>query len=395
MTPVSRNCYGRSAAIPLLSAAILAIGVAVAWGVFATAPEPKKSQPKTQARLVEAQPLTQATAAPVWPSGGQAVAMEQVSLVPRVSGQVISVNPAARPGAKLAKGTELARLDPADFELALKQAQAAQAQAQAALVIEQGEGALAEEEYQLAGRQLKGSDQALVLREPQLMAAKAELERTRAAVEQAKLNLQRSHILMPFDGQLLSRSIAPGMQVSTSTVLFELVNTSAFWIEVKLPRQFLPLLDTDGVATLSHPAWQGRTRDARVLDVVPAVSTTDRQARVVLQLDDPLAQQTDAPQVLLNDYLDVLLPGRKVEGAVQIPVAQVDEFSRVWVINNNQLQRRQLQLAWRGRTHVWATAGLEDGDQLLLSQIDAITEGMAVRIANSTEAAAQVSGGQH
>ena len=383
-------CQRGQSRLPLvLSVAVLAIGGLIAWAVFSTTPEPKKVAKQPVARLVEAMPLVSSEAHPQWPTGGQATAVEQVSLTPRVSGQVASINANARPGARFSKGTVLAQLDPADYQLALQQARADLAQAKAALTVEQGEVSLAQEEYELAGRSLQGADKALVLREPQLQSARAQVARAEAAVQQAELNLQRTRITMPFDGQLISRDIAVGMQASSSTALFEVVNTDAFWIEVKVPRQFLPFLDGDGEALVSHPAWGLQHRRAAVLDVVPAVNAADRLARVVLELSDPLASQDQQqPAVLLNDYLDVVLPGKAIAGAIRIPLAQLDELDRVWVVDNNALQQRQLQVVWRGRTHAWVTEGLQQQDQLLMSQLDPITAGMPVRVAQHPQAAA-------
>ena len=388
MSTVSRTSQqGKGLLVPLLSVAVLAIGASVAWAVFSTTPEPKKVSKAPVARLVEATPLRVTEEQPMWPRGGLATAVEQVSLVPRVSGQVVAVNPDARPGARFRKGDVLARLDPADFELALQQAKADLAQAEASLTVEQGEVSLALEEYDLAGRSLEGADKALVLREPQLQAAKAEVSRAKAAVRQAELNLQRTRITMPFDGQLISRSVSAGMQVSTSSALFEAVNTDAFWIYVKVPRQFLPHLDRDGWAQVSHPAWGLQQRRAKVLDVVPAVNESDRLARVVLELQDPLASIDDSqPKVLLNDYLDVVLPGKAIAGATRVPLERLDEHDRVWVISNEQLQQRKVDVAWRGRTFAWVTDGLQQDDLLLASQLDAVTVGMPVRVAQSGNA---------
>ncbi len=355
---------------------ILLLGIGSAYFIVTSAPRPARVPPEVKARLVDVEPLQQEMSGPYWQTGGLVSAVDSVSLTAQVSGRIAWVNPDASPGSVLKKGTVLARIEQADYRLLVQQAEAALVQAESELAIEQGQGDLAQEEYSLAASELSRADRELVLRVPQQQAAQAAVQSAAASLEQAKLNLARTEIRMPFDGRISSRAVSVGTYASSGTTLFDVVGTSRVWIEVKVPRHFLAWLNTDAMAELSLPSWDGKTRDARILNTLPDVDDGDRMARVLLELEQPLA--AGQPSVLVNDYLDVRLPGRAVQ-AVVVASRLLNDDGSLWVVNNNQLHRRQPQVIFRGREKIWLGSGLESGDQLLKNRIDSATPGMAVR----------------
>ena len=348
--------------------------------IVSSAPVPERKAPEEVVRLVDAQALQRGSVRPQWTAGGTVTAAEMVALTAEVSGRVISVAADAVPGATLAAGTLLASIDPTDYRLALKQAQATLAQAEADLAVEKGQVALAQEEYRLSGAKLGDDDKALVLREPQLKAAQASVATAQAAVAQAEANLRRTEIRMPFAGQIVSRSISTGSQASASAQLFSVVASSEFWVEVKIPRTFLGLLDKQQVATVSQSGWGSRVREAQLLNILPDVDSSDRQAKIVLTLKHPL-DDGEGPVVLVNDFVNVQLSGRELEETFVIPRRTLNEGDTVWVINNNTLALRKVTTEYVGRDNVWVRDGFKAGDRLLLSQVDAAVEGMKVRVA--------------
>ena len=294
----------------LLSMVVLLAAAAVSYGIVVTAPKPGKKNASDAARLVEAQLLKRQSSRPVWRSGGVVQAAEQVSLTPQVSGRVVALSKDAVPGAWLERGSLLVQIEDDDYQLVLAQRMAAVTQAKADLDIERGEAALAREEYSLSGQALSSAERALVLREPQLAKAEAALANAQALLQQAQLDVKRTQVRMPFDGQLLSRSVSSASYVTPSSSMFELVRTDTFWLEVRLPRHFLPWLDGDQPVIVRQPNWpKSQQRHARIVNVLAGVDSSDRQTRVLLAIDQPL---NGAPSVLVNEYLDVSVVGKTI-----------------------------------------------------------------------------------
>ena len=376
------NSGNKNLILALITLLILVAGVGAFKIINETAPKPQKVKPEQVARLVDAIDLQKESSRPSWSAGGSVMAAQSVDLVAQVSGEIELLAPEAVPGAVLKKGTLLAQLDKTNYQLALREAEAALAQAKAALAIEQGQVSLAQAEYDLSGVELSDSDKSLVLRKPQLQAVEADIAAARAAVDQAKANLNRTDIRMPFDGQVQSRSLSTGSYATASSVLFSVVSTSEYWIEAKVPRSFLDQLDVQYPVILSHTAWHNKTRPADVLNVLPAVDSGDRQARVVLSLKNPLDSSL-GPKVLVNDYLNVTLFGRTSSSSYVISRQYLNDNNTVWVVVDNKLALRDVEVEYAGRNKAWISSGLKAGDKLLVSKVDAAVPGLLVRIADS------------
>lgn len=371
---------------------IILVALAIGYTVVSTAPKPERKEAVVKERLVEVAELQRSSSRPTWLAGGEVTASQQVSLNSEVSGRVVSLHPQAIPGAFLPKGAKLAQLDPQDFQFALTQAQAAVTQAQADLDIELGQGRSAALDYQnsLASRnQSRGAsnrtssvqDKALMLREPQKKAKQAALARAKAELDQVKLNLKRTAITMPFDGQILSRHISIGSQVSPNIATFDLASSEEYWLEVKVSKQLLGYLDQTAAVRVGQQSWplvngQSSWHSAQLLQVLPQVDVVDRQAKLLIALKKPL---TLTPSILIGDYLDVSLSAQEFTDSYKISSEYFVDEDSVWVVNDNKLYKRKLNILFKGRQYVWADSGFVAGDRLLISKLGTVTEGTPVR----------------
>ena len=371
---------------------ILLVALAIGYTVISTAPKPERKEAVVKERLVEVVELKRSSSRPTWLAGGEVTASQQVALSSEVSGRVVSLHSQAIPGAFLAKGAKLAQLDPQDFQLALTQAQAAVTQAQADLDIELGQGRSAALDYQnsLASRnQARASsnrtsstqDKALMLREPQKKAKQAALSRAQAELEQVKLNLKRTAITMPFDGQILSRQVSIGSQVSPNTQLVEVASSEEYWLEVKISKQLLGFLDQKAAVLVGQKSWpaingQSSWHSAELLQVLPQVDVVDRQAKLLIAIKNPLSL---TPNILIGDYLDVRLSAEEFSNSYKISSQYFVDEDFVWVVNANKLYKRQLNILFKGREYIWVDSGFAEGDRLLVSKLGTVTEGTPVR----------------
>lgn len=139
-------------------------------------------------------------------------AQYELTLNSRVSGQVQSVSTAFDAGQWVKAGTALAQLDDSQLKADVESARNALATAQVSYLEEQQSYDQAREEWAISGI----SDEPLsplVLREPQLKAAQAEVDSARLSLEAAQRDLVSATIVAPFDAVVVSRSIAPGSYV--------------------------------------------------------------------------------------------------------------------------------------------------------------------------------------
>lgn len=367
--------------IAIMGGVLLAGGL-LAFALIKSAPKPQKKVAEKVTPLVEVAPLVAGTFRPSWETGGNVDAKPSVKLMAQVTGQVVSINPQAAPGAQLKQGDLLGQIDDANYRLVVAQKQAALVQAQSNLEIEYGEQKNAENNYKLSGLQLGKTAKALALREPQLAASKAALEIAKADLAKAKLDLERTQLRMPFDGHVMSMNLTQGSFVAAGTQVFELVDSSEFWIQVKVPQSFANVLDESQSVKIHKAQWGEDFREGKIKHILPAVDAADRQMRVLIAIERPLDGPSKYLAVRYNDYVDVTLFGRALENVYELSNDALNEDNRLWVVDNqNRLQLRDVKIVYKGRYYLWANVDALSGDQTLQTRLQIATPNMPVRIA--------------
>lgn len=368
--------------IPLI---IIVLGGASAYLILESgAQKPKQYNKHKQKRIrtVQTTELTKGSVVPSWSASGFVISAESVNISPRVSGNIESINPLAIPGGLLKKGQWLVTLEPIEYQLALKSQHSQLAQAQANLALALADQVLAQEELALLGKNALGLEESLVLREPQITVAKARVAVAINNVDRAELDLNRTKVLMPFDGKLLSKNVGQGSKVSSNTTLFSIINTDTYWLEVKIPHRFLNILDQSQMATVSQPRlWGiGKTRNARFISILPELDTKDRQVKVLLAIDKPISASSKKPSVFINDFLNVKLMGKPINDAWTIKHTWLQADNTIWVVDSNStLQKRPVTVLFKGRELIYVETNFQEGDRALSEKPGIASVGLKVR----------------
>ena len=385
-------------ALMRLSHIVLPIGVllAAAWGteyMLQHRVHARRGRPKASATLVEVTSVSLGRERVVVKAMGRVKAAQEVEIHPRVQGEIRALGAALVPGGRVSRGALLVRIDPDDYRLALRQAEATVQLAEADLRVEQGRQVIARRELKLLGKQAQGSDRDLMLRGPQLRKARATLETARAALRRARLNLRRTVIRAPFNAVVLSRDAEVGTRVTESTRLTRLVGTNAYWVELVVPVDQLRWLTIPATAgtpgsrvRLRDPAaWRpGQTREGRVIQLAPDLEEKGRMARLIVQVEDPLALQKThqgQPRLLLGSWVEAAIQGREIESVAVLPRRLLRDGHRVWLVDRHQkLVIRDVTIAFRDPDHVLVSKGLRPGDRVVVTDIATPVAGMPLRV---------------
>ena len=321
---------------------------------------------------------------------GQVVPAREVTLQPRVSGRVIELAEAFEPGGRVAEGSALLRIDPADYQVALRQRRSELAQARADLELEQGRQAVAEQDFELLGEELDPGNRDLVLRQPQLKQARARVDFAEAALRRAELDLQRTRISAPFDAQILSRDVATGSQVGSGDSLARLVATDRYWVAASVPLsqlRWLRFAEQGAPVSLRHEAAWGpsRSRQGRLQRLVGELDANARLARVLVSVEDPLALRADAgtPSLMLGAFVRTAIEGRALDDVVRLDRNLLRREDTVWVMEDGALDIRDVTVLLRDGDYAYISEGLEQGDQVVATDLATVVDGAALRLENA------------
>lgn len=385
----------------VLSVLILAAGAKLAMALIESKPKAARKPPERQARLVEVMPIQFSPHRTVVKAMGTVLPAREVSIRPRVSGEVVRVSEEFVPGGRFLEGREFLEIDPTDYELNVKQREAEVARVESDIAIEYGQQSIAAHEYELLGEIVSEEDRNLVLRQPQLLKLQATLKSAQAALDQAKLDLGRTKVNTPFNAMVRTREVNLGMHVSQTSTLATLIGTDTYWVEVAVPVDQLKWIQIPDSASgtgsrvrvFDEAAWDyGDSREGSVIRVLSDLETQGRLARLLVAIEDPLALEgsnAGKAKLILDQYVRVEIEGIQLESVAAVDRQMFRDGNNLWVMNGeNQLDIRAVEIVFRGRDRLFVGSGIAEGERLVTTDLPAPVAGMPLRTESVSESAA-------
>lgn len=373
----------------LLPIAVLVVSAVVAKMFMSGSARSERRAEQSESLFVETMPIKAAEMPARLVANGIVRSAQQVSVVPEVTGKLIYVSERLVPGGRLAKGELLARIDPRDYELGLRQEESRVQKAELDLRLEQGRQQTAAREWQLLGNGKPADEAPLALRKPQLEVAQVALAAAESGRERARLKLERTDLRAPFNALVAEEHVDVGQVVAPTTRAAILFGTDTFWVTVSVPVEKLPLIDIPGTnadqgsraeVVQELPGGREVRRVGSVLRLAAQLDAQTRRAQVVVQVADPLHFEDGGVPLLPNAYVRVEIEGRRVAEVYEVPRTALQEGHYVWVVDQQgRLRQRQVVVQWSTEDSVFAKGELSDGLMLVTSPIALPIEGMKVR----------------
>lgn len=370
----------------------LILGAGIAFFVYlnATRPEAKRRvppEPEVKVEVVRLEPVDYRVRIE---SQGTVRARTRSTLIPEVSGRILTVSRNFREGEFFNKGDVLLEIDPSDYRTALTVAEANLAGARVRLAEEEAQSMQAQQDWQRLGGDSVPSE--LVLRGPQLALARANLAAAEARVEEARRNLERTRIAAPYDGRVLRKHVDVGQVVGLSTLLAEVYAVD--YAEIRLPltkEQYAmldipenvrgePRRDMDIPVTLQATfardliAWEGR-----IVRVEGAVDESSRQFFVIAQVDDPYGPAHERP-LKAGLFVEAVISGTVLEDVYRLPRTALREARYVLTIDQeNRIHRVPVDPLWSTSDEVvFREPSIAPGTPATVTQIALAIDGMHV-----------------
>lgn len=386
----------------LIAAVVIVVAAGLAALLVSLAPEPERRDPPSAVPYVATATVVAGTGAiPVF-GAGTVRPRAEIDISPQVGGLVVWVNPAFQSGRRVEAGATLFRIEEEDYVYRLREAEATLAAREAEFLEAFEEAAVARSEYErYAARQADASDEAspLTLREPQLNAAKAALERDKARVAAAALALSRTQVRAPFDGFVRTETVDQGQLVRANQAVGRLFAADAVEVVV-------PVSDAD--ATLVPDLWEtrrdengqgapvrvfaeyGESRFAWHGHVDRAEASLDDRTRtidIIVLVPDPFSrndgtdgQESGTPPLLVGKFVEVEIRGTAPTSYVRVPRAALQPGNEVWAIaDGGTLRIVPVRVLQRANDEAFVTGALVPGQPVVVGGIPFATDGMAVR----------------
>jgi RND family efflux transporter MFP subunit len=319
---------------------------------------------------------------------GKVRATQRVELAFRqVSGRLIELPIAGREGENVTQGELLAKIDPTDFEVAIRNVEGRLKEAQASLK-------LAEANLKRVRRIQQKDPGAVSVAEidKNLEAsnrAKGRIRSLRAELDDAQNRLGYTELKAPFDGIIARRFVDNYQRIQAGEPIVSLQDISNVELLLDVPESAMARARDEGKDAVKAVAVFPTAPDKQfpltlkeaATDADPATQTY----QVVMEMPQP-----DGLNVFpgMTATVSVSAPGLgDVSDAITIPaiavLADPSDQWYVWVVDSEKMavQRRDLKVGEiEGSQDILVTEGLKDGEIVVVAGGVKLKEGMQVRM---------------
>src|SRR5215471_14648494 len=320
---------------------------------------------------------------------GQAEASEEADLSFRLAGSLIELS--ANTGDKVKKDQVLAKLDPTDLQVRLRDAEAELGSAEASLEVANGlltrTRNLVEKK---AGPQVE-MDRAAA----QVESTKANVAALRTKRDIAQSELGYAQLTAPFDGIIAARYAQNFQTVQARQPILRLLDTSRIKFGVDLPETAMPLLPYAKEIWVTFQAVPGNRLPATIQEVSHEASRSTRTYRLTVLMDQP-ADVRILPG-MSGELRARLEPPSTQAKAMEILASalfeETDGATYVWLVDAATMTvHRQQVKALRPTTVGFLVEGLKAGQTVVTAGVHYLKEGEKVRVMESPNEIAKSAG---
>lgn len=360
----------------------IGLGFSLLLGLAILLPACQTSEPPAEAvvRPIRAMQVGNLQALEQRSFPGRARAAQEVDLSFRIEGPLIarSVNV----GTEVNTGDLIARIDPRDFEVRLR---TAEANLQRAVASKEQ----AQRDYQRnlsIQRQDPGAiSQAAIERAKEAVdLAKADSAALEASVDAAKDALSYTYLRAPFEGTVVATYVENFEFVQPRQRIARLLDKARIKFVVNIPETLISSVPYAHNIYVEFDTFPGVRISANVIEIGTEASETTRTFPVTLIMDQPegvrilpgMAGRASAKVRLLSDAErpDIVIPVT----AVFSP--ESDGKSYVWVVDEaNTVSRREVEVQAVMSSGIVVKHGLEPGEMIATAGVHFLTEGQQVR----------------
>jgi len=121
----------------------------------------------------------------------------------------------------------------------------------------------------------------------EIMAAAKGLTQAEVNVKKAKMNLQKTKILAPFQGIICDIQVSPGEHVTSGRELFTLVDISRINVHARVLESEIGKMEVGREVDLRFSAYPGKVFKGKVKAISPIVNAEDKTCKVIIDVANP------------------------------------------------------------------------------------------------------------
>ena len=404
----------------VLPLGVVAIGIAIAAWFVASRPRAVPQPPQEKVWPVSVVEVARADVQPEITVYGEVRAVREAELRAEVAGRLVSLSPEFKDGNLISAGTELAVIDPIDYENRLAEQRAERARAAAQLAelrreleweqrleenaqrqVELAERALARLEKLAAdGRESRkvrdDAEAALAVSEQTLMQRaqtiarlrtriaeqEAAYDKAQATLANAERELAKTRIVAPFIGHATDVRLALGQRLAVGERLGRLLSASELEVRFELPEAAFARLSAAADTLIGRPAtvtWRlgGAAREfpAVLARVGAEIDPTVGGIALFATLDGDAVERG----LRAGAFVEVRIPDVVYRDVFELPAKAVAENGEVYALVDERLAAVAVEVVRDLGDAVLVRGALDTGHPVVARTFAGIGPGLRAR----------------
>ena len=362
--------------------AVIGLGATVVMGLATAKEAPQKKEEEHRTTSLYVEPVRSDTVMLSVSTTGEVKAKTTVDLIPQVSGRIVHVADSFAEGGAFAPGDALIKIDDADYRLAFTRAEARVAEAKVRLEQELADAAIKAKQWEEWVHD--GEPTPLALNKPQVAEAQAKLRAAEADLADARLDLERTEITLPYNGRVLNRDVSLGQYVSAGTKLGTVFATDRVEVtlpltdkqlaELQLPIGYIAEKGAAPKVTLS--ATVGGKLHSWTGDIVRTHAAVDSETRLVYAVAEVANPYEHTMPMAVGLYVSASIDGIQSQQAYVLPRLALRSDDKVYVIKDDKLHVRTVEILSTSADQVLVTTGVATGEEVVTSPVRGAYDGM-------------------
>lgn len=203
--------------------------------------------------------------------------------------------------------------------------------------------------------------------------ARNQIDQSRSRIDAARAGLRRMVLRAPFDGIVadvsgeLGEYATPSPPGIPTPPAIDLIDDSCLFVSAPIDEVDAANIKAGQVSRITLDAIKGKTFAGKVKRVAPYVLEVEKQARTV-EVEVDFVEPPTSENLLVGYSADVEIVHTTHDKVLRIPTPSLLEGKRVLVYKaDGVLEERTVTTGLANWEHTEVTAGLNEGDQIVLS----------------------------
>ncbi|MGI9249154.1 MAG: efflux RND transporter periplasmic adaptor subunit, partial [Woeseiaceae bacterium] len=220
-------------------------------------------------------------------------------------------------------------------------------------------------------------------------AARAGVSSAEATTQTARDRLSYTSLAAPFDGEVVETYVENFETVVALQPILRLLDSSSIEMTLAIPENLIGYADFVTNISVTFDALPGVEIPATISEIGSEASQATHTYPLTIAMDQPDGAEV-LPGMAGQAAIQADLP-ETAETGVHVPPTALfagtnTEQSYVWIIANDVVTRREVQLGELTTTGVLVTGGLNPGDLIVAAGVSVLNEGQSVTVIDVGEA---------